>query len=282
MFKRLAAAVAAAVFALPAAAQEHPAPEPIQVMVLGSWHFGNPGQDVHNMRSDPVTTPAKQAELAAVAEALARFRPTAVALERVARDQATLLDHQWPSFSPEMLLSDPNERIQIGYRLAAVAGVSRVYAIDEQPARGEELDYFPYGAVAAWAEANARAADLQAMQGPVMAYIAEMEARQRTETIGSLLADVNRPDHPFNGVAAQGSYYGFLRFGAGRDLPGAVLNARWYERNAKIFAKLMQVARPGDRIVVVFGAGHNYWLRHFVEMTPGFELVEPGDYLGAL
>lgn len=279
MFRTLIAALAVFLIAAPALAQNPPGPEPVRVMILGSWHFGNPGQDVHNMQADPVTTPERQAELAAVAQALARFGPTAVALERVAADQATLLDHRWPQYAPESLLTNPDERVQIGYRLAAAAGVERVYAIDEQPEEGEALDYFPYGAVVAWAQANDRSADLDAMQGPVVAYLSDLEARQRTETIGALLADVNRPDHPFNGVGAQAFYYGFLRFGGGRDLPGAELNARWYERNAKIFAKLMQVARPGDRIVVIFGTGHNYWLRHFVETTPGFELVEPGDYL---
>jgi len=49
--------------------------------------------------------------------------------------------------------------------------------------------------------------------------------------------------------------------------------------NAKIFAKLTQIAKPGDRIVVTFGAGHCYWLRHFVRNTLGFVLVEADDYL---
>ena len=50
-------------------------------------------------------------------------------------------------------------------------------------------------------------------------------------------------------------------------------------RNALIFAKLMQVAQPGDRIVLIFGAGHAYWLRHFASTTPGYMLVEPNGYL---
>ena len=37
----------------------------------------------------------------------------------------------------------------------------------------------------------------------------------------------------------------------------------------------------GDRIVVVYGSGHAYWLRHFIETTPGFELVEPTAWLSA-
>ena len=41
----------------------------------------------------------------------------------------------------------------------------------------------------------------------------------------------------------------------------------------------MQTARPGDRIVVIYGAGHGYWLREFARTTPGFRLVEANDYL---
>ena len=81
------------------------------------------------------------------------------------------------------------------------------------------------------------------------AYTADLSARQRTETLGALLADNNRRDHPIHGN--MDLYYGLLRFGDAVDQPGAELNAGWYERNAKIFAKLMTVARPGDRIIVM-------------------------------
>lgn len=282
MIKTVIAAVAAILLAQPAFAQTAPTPEPIRVMIVGSWHFDNPGQDVHNVRSVDMRTPARQAELAAVAEALDRFDPTVIGIERVARDQTTLVDQGWAAYGAADLLTDPDERVQIGYRLAERAGIDRVYALDEQPEEGEAIDYFPYDRVVAWAEANGRMADLEAMQAPVIAYVQDLTSRQQTDSVGAVLAEINRPDHPFNGPASQSFYYGFLRFGSGRDLPGADLNAGWYARNAKIFAKLLQVARPGDRVVVVFGSGHLYWLRHFVETMPGYELVEPTDYLTGL
>jgi hypothetical protein len=77
-------------------------------------------------------------------------------------------------------------------------------------------------------------------------------------------------------------YYGLLAVGDAQEQPGALLNARYYERNARIFAKLVQVAEPGERVLVVYGGGHSYWLRHFVSTTPGFELVEPNPFLAAL
>ncbi len=280
MFKIFAfAAALAAVLAAPAVqAQSASSPEPIRVMIVGAFHFDNPGQDLHNVRVDPVTSPSKQAELARVAESLARFAPTAVAVERVATDRTTLRDHRWPDFTPAQLLTHPDERVQIGYRLAGLTGLDRVYAIDEQ---SRERDYFPYGPLMTWAETNGRAETLRAMNAPIAAHTADLEARQRTETLGALLAHINRRDHPIAGDGARALHYGLLALGDGEAQPGAALNAGWYERNARIFAKLAHVTRPGDRIVVVFGAGHNDWLRHFVESTPGFELVDPVPYLAA-
>ncbi len=245
-------------------------------MIVGSFHFDNPGQDLNNVAVDPVTTPQKQAELAAVAQGLRRFRPTAVALERVAADKATLVDQVYPSFQPSMLLTEADERYQIGYRLANLEGLSRVYAIDEQSEEGGR-DYFPFDKVQTWFTAHHREADFAALNAPIAAHAAELSERQRRETLGQLLAESSSPDHPIAGNMAL--YYGLLKFGDGAEQPGAELNAAWYERNAKIFTKLMAVARPGDRIVVVFGAGHSYWLRHFVQNTPGFQLVEASPYL---
>lgn len=273
---KILAALAALTLPTAVLAQTQP-PEPIEVMILGSYHMSNPGADIHNARIESVLTPGKQAQLEAVANGLARFRPTAVAVERVAPDQSTLLDPRYPAFTPADLLTNPNERVQIAYRLAHHLRLTRVYAIDEQDRDGQP-SYFPFGAVQSWAEANGVAPRLGAMHGEVAALMADLERRQATETVGQLLAAMNTPERVRED---QGFYARLMAFGAGDDQPGAVLNSRWYARNAQIFARLLQVARPGDRIMVVYGAGHNFWLRQMVETTPGFRLVEPTDYLPA-
>jgi len=53
----------------------------------------------------------------------------------------------------------------------------------------------------------------------------------------------------------------------------------WYHRNLAICASLLQAARPGDRVIVFFGAGHLPLLRQCVQETPGYELVEPQGFL---
>jgi hypothetical protein len=275
MLKVIAAVVA---LVLPtAAAAQTAAPAPIEVMILGSYHMDNPGNDVHNARIDPVTTPEKQAELQAVSRALARFNPTALGIERIAEDRATLLDQAYPNYTPADLLTDADERVQIGYRLAHDLGLQRVYAIDEQDRDGQP-SYFPFDQVIAWVQANGRDDDFARLNSQMAEVSAEMERRQRSGTVAELLAWMNTPEHVAFG---QGVYAGLMAFGGGETYPGPYLNGRWYTRNAVIFANLMKAARPGDRIVVIYGAGHSYWLRQMVSTTPGYKLVEPNDYLVA-
>lgn len=251
-----------------------PPPAPIQVMVLGAYHFDNPGRDVVNVKADDVTTPKRQRELAALAEAIAAFRPTRVMVERQ-RPGPDYDIKDYAAFTPALLMQDRDERVQLGYRIAARAGLKSVQGIDEQP-EGDEPDYFPFDKLQAYAKERGEEAKLDAVFAPIKRAAKAAEARMPRETIASLLIPYNDETSP---MAGQQVSYGMLAFGDGERQPGADLNAMWYLRNAKIFAKLMNVAKPGDRVLVVYGAGHGYWLRHFARTVPGYESVDVKPYL---
>lgn len=257
-----------------AAAVASPQPAPVQVMVLGTYHFGNPGRDRVNVRVDDVTTPTRQKELEALADAIETFHPTKVMVEQQ-RPGPGYEVPDYPSFTPAALRTDRNEITQIGYRVAAKAGLKSVQGIDEQPSKGEP-DYFPAGRIDAYAKAHGQERELQAVFAPIQAAAKRFEAEQATTSIPQMLIRYNDSATP---TAGQSTYYSMLRFGDGEDQPGADLNAMWYLRNAKIFSKLINVARPGDRILVVYGAGHGYWLRHFAATTPGYVSVDVLPYL---
>src|SRR6266478_1864803 len=52
-----------------------------EVLVLGTYHMANHGQDIYNMQADDVLGPKRQAEMAQVIEVLKRFNPTKIAVE---------------------------------------------------------------------------------------------------------------------------------------------------------------------------------------------------------
>lgn len=265
-------------FGVSAAMAQAAAPEPVQVMVLGSYHFGNPGLDTNNMQADSVLTPVRQQELDRVARALLRFRPTHVMVEMQSK-AADLSIGEYRRFDAAMLAKDANEIVQIGYRTAKLAGLKAVQGIDEQTGEGEP-DYYPYDKVQETAARFGQSKQLEDLNAPSAAGLKAFEASQKTSSVGQLLQRVNEPAGLWGN---NDSYYGMLTIGDNDTQTGADLNAMWYLRNAKIFSKLMHIAKPGGkepaRVLVVYGGGHGFWLRHFAQYTAGYRNVDVLPYL---
>jgi hypothetical protein len=251
------------------------APAPVEVMVLGVWHFSNPGADLNNVNADDVLAPRRQAELEEVAARLARFAPTRIAVEIEAKAPDFALP-AYAAFTRATLTKDRGEDVQIGYRLARRLAHAAVYGLDERGGPGEP-DYFPFDKVSAYAGKHGRAEWLKGLHVPIRTWLTEFERRQPVSTMAELLHATNDPVADLE--LHRGGYYELLRLGDAAEQPGAELNAYWYMRNAKIFSKVAQATEPGDRVLLIFGAGHSYWLKHFARTTPGFVLVDAQPYL---
>jgi hypothetical protein len=246
----------------------------VQVMVLGTWHFGGSESDLISAKTDSPLSPQRQRELDEAATALAAFSPTAIVVERVTA-APDYIDPGFAAFTPVDFATKVDERVQVAYRLAAKAGITRVYGIDEQPSEGEP-DYFPFGKVMEHAGATGQADAAAKMMAKVQALVGDETKRLSALPMREALAEAN------SGLMSSADfYYELLKFDAGEAQPGAELNGYWFMRNAKIFAKIVDVAKPGDRIVVVYGAGHKHWLDHLASNTPGIERIDPVDYLKA-
>ncbi|MBL9011387.1 MAG: hypothetical protein JNL56_09435 [Alphaproteobacteria bacterium] len=257
-------ALAGALLALLAAGAAR-ADEPVRVIVLGTVHLSNTNLDALNVAVDDVFAEKRQAELAEVDAALARFAPTAVALEWPSETVA----ERYPQYLAGTLEPSRNEVVQIGFRLARTAGVDRVHGIDVE---GD----FPFDPVIAYAQAHGQTPIIDAAMASLESAVAATQQVVDTQSIGALLAHLNDPGRL---AADHGFYRTLLRIGGGAEQPGVALLAAWQKRNLETCARLIQLARPGDRIVVLFGAGHAFLLRQCVSETPGFELVDPLEFL---
>lgn len=272
LFLALAGLLAGPALASEEAGEEMP--PPTEVMILGTYHFANPGQDVVNMEVDDVLNPRRQREIAALVDALAEWRPTRIAVED--ETDAPTLELARFADADELLKTSRSESVQVGFRLARALGHETVYGYDERGGEGEP-DYFPMGKVQEFAQANGGTEILEALFAEVEAMVADEQANLPGQSIGESLLAHNDADRLVR--MHDRLYYSMLRIGNARDQPGAELNAYWYMRNAKMFAKIDMIARPGDRVLVIAGSGHATWLRHFVRHMPGYELVEALPYL---
>ncbi|RGP40265.1 hypothetical protein BPTFM16_00547 [Altererythrobacter insulae] len=272
------AASAVALFAIPASANDvaKHADEPVQVMVLGMYHFANPGLDAVNMEVDDVLAERRQNEIKTLVNALAQWKPTRIAVENQAAPPSLSLEDY--ARTEELLQTRRSESVQVGFRLARQLGHDAVYGYDEQPSEGEP-DYFPMGKVMAFAQEHGGAELIAELLAEVQATIGAEQEKLPNQSIAESLIFHNMEGE----VSAQHDrlYYSLLSIGDGDQQPGAELNAFWYMRNAKMFAKLDMIAEPGDRVLVLAGSGHATWLKHFVRRMPGYEVVDVLPYVKA-
>ena len=245
-------------------------PESTQVMVVGIAHLVR-RRDVHNsvFQDDPLS-PKRQAQIAAIVNRLARFHPTKVLVEAPMGD--TSYTNAYRRFRQGRFQLGPDEVYQLGFRLAAQAGDSAIYPvntfgpalIDETSPTGKRIGAF-----------------LQTQMGSVSTpefaqFIARSDTLERHGTYLDLLRYLNSDA----AIRANASVYSVLD-GLGRedDSAGSAYVAQWYTRNCYIFSNILSVIRPGDRVLVIFGQGHEYLLRDFVRLNPTLSYVDPLGYL---
>ena len=150
---------------------------PARVVLIGTNHFSNPGQDQANVESVDVTVPKRQAELQAVTDALAAFKPTFVGVEWPAEAARA----QYAQYLDGALPPSRNEVVQLGFRLARQAGLEQVHGLDVP---GD----FPFEPLSAWANAHGKSADLQALMAQAQGITTRITALQTTRSIGGVPA----------------------------------------------------------------------------------------------
>lgn len=282
---RLLATLVGLSAALPAPAEAVPIP-PAQraeqcpagrspIMILGTYHMGNPGLDAHNMEADDVLSARRQREIAELNERLAAFGPTKIMLESPYADR----DEQQARYKAYLAGTyklGRNEIDQIGFRLARRLGHASVHPIDYPMfMSGQNYDELDFSVRKPSPPPGAAPAP-KPVQPP---EIAEAERRLRASTVSDYLAWTNDPGQWRPGHLRYMELFepeeGNISIYARSD---NLVN--WYKRNFRMFANIVRtMERPKDRGLLIVGSGHLAILRQLAQDMPGFCLVEPKAYL---
>jgi hypothetical protein len=252
------------------------------VLLLGTFHFDDAGLDDYKPRFpwNPLES-GHQQEISEVVRLLAAFRPTRVALEWPAERQAEL-DSAYAAFVAGQAALGANEREQLGFRLARELGHTRVYAID-----ASARSYYPNMTQEEYEQQVTRlinGADqrvLTRQQDLEQRYQAVAQVDDSLKTTMPLRDYLMRESDADRVLAGHGQYLiGSFYLGRGDDYLGPDMRTGWYNRNLRIFHNLQRITRsPDERILVIIGSGHLPILRHSVEASPEYRLVEVGQYL---
>lgn len=251
--------------ALTMATQSTP-PPPIQVMVVGTFHMAG-GHDMVNPNVKDIMEPRRQKEVLELVDRLAAFKPNKIAVESlygtdsVQRRLDALLTGKYEFTRSEI--------DQVALRIAVKSGLKEIHGIDWKKDMDIQsaLDH-----TEKTGQPHIKQRAFEFVQGKLMPMVAKMEDMSLTQIFhDGNLPSLDQESHSMYQILAE--------VGKGDDYRGADLIAGWYERNLKIAVNIRRIAKPGDRIFVLIGAGHCKLLRDFLSETPGFEVVSPIQYL---
>lgn len=243
-----------------------------QLMVLGTTHFDNPNRDISNMAVDDVLQPTRQKQIQLLIEAIARFKPTRIAIEMPPSAQL-VLNHSYAEYRAGRYTLTANERDQLGLRLATMLKLPQLDAVDYKGGPPGPDDAYDFSAYAA-------AHDLEARYAAFLAegkkYAAEETEYLKTHTMLDWFRRANAPAYR---LANNRFYFRMLQFGDSQHNPGANWVGGWHARNLIILENVRRLAKPQDRVLIIFGAGHSYLLDQFARESGTFEVVDTESFL---
>ncbi len=221
-----------------------------QVLLLGTFHFENPGLDV--VKTDVINVMSKPSQeyLKGLAKRISQFKPQVVMLEFDPAETAAI-NQEYQQYLAGQFELPVNETYQIGFRVAKLAGVNKLVSLDERQVQWQGDALFSY--MAEHDQAMARR-----VQEKVAQLTAQINHDQKTLNLEQLLIKNNSA--PMDRLNK--NFYLFTNaVGAGDGFAGADAAASWWHRNFRIYAKIQQQVKQHGRVFALAGQGHTAIIR---------------------
>jgi len=255
--------------------------KPAKVLLVGTFHFYNPGLDVVKTKSFDILSESAQADLESLSSRIAAFKPTKIFVEFPYSKQDEL-DKRYARYLRGDLLSDPKLRdavrkgeiAQLAFRAAKKLGLKKLYAVDYN-----ETD-FPYEETLNAMNAAEQKDLLAELQTAIQAHGDAMNKKiDSGATLMEILAWLNAPESRSEDASVYLDL--FNRAGVPDNFEGARLVSEWYRRNLYIWSLIQKQCEPSDeRIMVLFGAGHTTIFDQLLSRSHRWETVPWHEFAG--
>ena len=252
---------------------------PVEVLMIGSFHFDNPGLDVIKTKSFDVLTPKVQDELEFITDRIQEYAPTKIFVEYPYERQERL-DSLYQSYRYQIsrgtVEENPrrSELYQLAFRAANKLGLEQLHAVDYRHTS------FPFDSLMRVASQ----AGQSELIGELNRIIEEMtkaqnEQYESTDSVIELLIDGNTAESRQDNL---GTYLDYLALAGEREnFVGGYLVSEWYKRNIYIWTLIQKALDAGDeRIMVLFGSGHTAVFDRLIHGSKKWKITELETLLG--
>lgn len=241
-----------------------------KVLLLGSFHFHNPGLDVAKFENANILSPGRQAEVLEVVQKIKQFRPDKIFIE-IPVERQQWLDSSFNKYKAGELKLSASETQQIAYRVAKELNHLGLYAVDYTEAN------FPFDSLMKSATAAKQFEFLGMVKQAIESVEKDFNESLKTKTVKEILLQQNSPEFIQMGV---GIYYEFLIAGEKGNHVGSYLTGEWWRRNMVIYENVLKTLNgKEERILILFGSGHTALLHEMMKYNQKLELVPLADVL---
>jgi len=237
-------------------------------MLMGVFHFANPGLDMVKSRVINVMTVDNQAYLDGLATRLAAFHPTDMLIECAPKDQAAF-QKKFDAYRKGTYALTSNEVDQIGFRVAKAAGMEKITCFDERTIEWDAGPMFDY--------IKNNEPQLQVAMDARFKSLSERGSREQTTLTLPQLLQMN--NDPARERENKGLYLLTSAVDAGGSFVGADAASSWWHRNFRMYANVQKSAAPGHRVLVLAGAGHTAILKDLLSVDSERQSVDVTAYL---
>lgn len=238
-------------------------------LFIGSYHMNNHGRDVNNTKADDVLAPKRQEEIKEVARLIEQYQPTKVIVEVDLEKQGKISKDYTDSCQGSRPLTR-EETEQLGFRIACDLGLKTVYAVNSWglPSTESEDSTNYIKAVERYHQQKQYAEFLSIGK-------AENEQGQHILDSGSILDMLKHLNSDEWLEQNARTYYRIGILGTPSDPVGANWVQYWFGRNLAIFNNIVRDTNNGDRILVIYGAGHGNYLRQLASDSGIYHVHDP-------
>lgn len=242
----------------------HAQQKPIKVLLLGTFHFDNPGLDVAKFKDADILSPQRQKEVTEVVEALKAFGSDKIFIESPSDRQSTI-DSSVAEYKAGRMQLKGSEVHQLAYRLAKDLSLPSVYGVDYRDAD------FPFDSLMKSAAAAGQTDVISFVQKTIDTVQKSFNEALEKSTIRQMLLRENTPES----IRLQLEFYfRLLPVGTPGNHVGSYLVSEWWRRNMVIYENILkQLTGKEQRILVIFGSGHTAILNEMMKFNSNIELV---------
>ncbi len=238
------------------------------ITILGTFHFAGSSTDAVSMKVDDMKTEKRQQEILNLVELLAAYKPTKIILEHPF--SSNKLDSLYGSFLNNRHNLYIGESQQVGFRLAKKLKHEHIYPADVKM-------NLPFDELSAFLEKEGGMHKMQNMMDTLMSYMGEMQNKYNHSTISEFLVYMNTEQMD---ALNKNLYLEYInKMGSAKESVGSEVVAIWWHRNFKIMRNIDEIAKPGDRILVIFGQGHTAIFKDFYKTRGDYNYEDITSYL---